>query len=269
MISSFCMSKMLKHLNITIKDILIKLILHGGYSTSFAWPLACAHETIPIIWGCWPRSCPRFPVSFRRVRYAFTTASYVVAFGDENFRMSPVSIFPKGVATAGYMPSKALAKHRIDLGTRSLDAGPFTMTFARQNQWLGATSFPGPSEGLLFLNFNSLCSEPADAKPAASFPLCDTHPAMAGSVKTLAQRYRKRMPPRIPIIGRGPRELIDLLGYDPVTRTDPGRPAQQIAHILRQLPIVGKSKLPRGAGIGSMRCEKVNIKDSLRKISGV
>ena len=56
----------------------------------------------------------------------------------------------------------------------------------------------------------------ADSKVSLTFPRCDTHPEVAGSIETLTQRYWECMLSRVVMVGRAPFELVNLVGYNPV-----------------------------------------------------
>lgn len=68
-----------------------------------------------------------------------------------------------------------------------------------------------------------------------SFPQVDTHPKRAGKLETLTQRYWEAMLSGCLIIGRAPKELIDLIGYNPVIDVDWYNPGEQIVNILNNI----------------------------------
>ena len=72
----------------------------------------------------------------------------------------------------------------------------------------------------------------ADSKIMVCFPRCDTNPETAVEIETLTQRYWEAMLSRCVIIGRAPKELINIIGYNPVIDVDWNNAEEQITHIL-------------------------------------
>ena len=66
---------------------------------------------------------------------------------------------------------------------------------------------------------------------AVSFPRCDTHKEMAGEIETLTERYWESMLSRCLMLGRAPKELVDIMGYNPVVEVDWTNPEKQLAEI--------------------------------------
>ena len=69
----------------------------------------------------------------------------------------------------------------------------------------------------------------ADAKITINVPRCDVDKETAGGIETLTQRYWECMLSRVIMVGRAPRELIDLIGYNPVIDWD-GKDASPIVN---------------------------------------
>lgn len=66
---------------------------------------------------------------------------------------------------------------------------------------------------------------------AVSFPRYDTHKEMAGEIETLTERYWESMLSRCLVVGRAPKELVDIMGYNPVVEVDWTNPEKQLAEI--------------------------------------
>ena len=64
------------------------------------------------------------------------------------------------------------------------------------------------------------------------YPRCDTQPDKAGDIETLTQRYWEAMLSRIVIVGRAPKELTDLIGYNPVIEIGKDNQQNRIIEIL-------------------------------------
>lgn len=72
-------------------------------------------------------------------------------------------------------------------------------------------------------------------KIVVCFPQCDTHPQRAGNIETLTQRYWECMLSGNLIVGRAPKELIELVGYNPVIDVDWNAPREQLKNILTNI----------------------------------
>lgn len=88
---------------------------------------------------------------------------------------------------------------------------------------------------LAYPTAESLLQHLPDVKVIISFPQCDTHPENAGNLETLTQRYWEAMLSRCLIVGRAPKELIDLIGYNPVVDVDWSAPEEQLTYILNHI----------------------------------
>jgi hypothetical protein len=64
------------------------------------------------------------------------------------------------------------------------------------------------------------------------FPRSITQPEMAQGIETLTQRYWECMLSRILMVGHAPKELTDLVGYNPVIELDMEHDLEQIESIL-------------------------------------
>ena len=75
----------------------------------------------------------------------------------------------------------------------------------------------------------------ADSKITICYPRCDTQPQKAGDIETLTQRYWEAMLSRIVIVGRAPKELIDLIGYNPVIEIGKENQTERIIDIINHI----------------------------------
>ncbi len=74
-----------------------------------------------------------------------------------------------------------------------------------------------------------------NAKVTIALPRSITQPELAGDVETLTQRYWESMLTRMVMVGHAPKELIDLVGYNPVVELDWNHPSEQIQDILTHI----------------------------------
>ena len=66
-------------------------------------------------------------------------------------------------------------------------------------------------------------------------PRCDVDKKTAGNIETLTQRYWECMLSRIVMVGRAPKELINLIGYNPVIDWDGNDASPLVSDILENI----------------------------------
>lgn len=212
-----------------------KLIVPGGgYPDSYAFPFGYCHEIIPVLWDTWPKYHERIIKSFvrHRVKLAFFTQRQVSLLISKRLPNVKCIWLPEGINPSGYKRGKLLQDRTIDL----LELGRLMDKFHSAVSRGGYIhKYKNPSEGLLFNTFDELCNGLADAKITACFPRCDTHPNEAGGIETLTQRYWECMLSRTVIIGHCPKELLDLLGYNPVVEVNWENPCEQLHQMLADI----------------------------------
>ena len=72
----------------------------------------------------------------------------------------------------------------------------------------------------------------ADAKVTLALPRCDVDPVGTEGLETLTQRFWEGMLSRSVLVGRAPKELIELIGYNPVIDLDRNNAETQIKNII-------------------------------------
>ena len=86
----------------------------------------------------------------------------------------------------------------------------------------------------------------SDSKLVISLPRLITFPEAAEGIETLTQRYWENMLSRNVMIGHAPKELVDLIGYNPVIDIDYARLPEQIRHIKENIseyqPLVDRNR---------------------------
>lgn len=197
------------------------------------FPYYATHEIIPFIWDCWPRYYDKMERWIRRhkVRTAiFTSREEMEAMHK---RLPGVKMFhcPEAVDTSLYYKGRDLHERSIDL-----------LEFGRSNEKvLGTNSIDGirhvctRQNGQFIYTNDELFHAMADAKTTICLPCSITHPNVAEGVETMTQRYWEAMLSRMVIIGHCPKELEDILGYNPVIEIDTAHPAEQIRSIIKDI----------------------------------
>lgn len=200
-------------------------------SISFdTFPDYARYEIIPMIWDCWPmyfeKTCQWFIK--HNVRTAIFTSSQTADRMKERFPEMNILSITEGIDTSKYKEGKNLNERSIDL-----------LEFGRRNKIVFDVSLPQNYTHLyskngehLFKTEQDLVNGLADSKITVCYPRCDTQPERAGDIETSTQRYWEAMLSRIVIVGRAPKELINLIGYNPVIEIEREQQTEKIVEIL-------------------------------------
>ena len=197
------------------------------------YPDYIKYEIIPLVWDCWPKyfefTCHWFIKN--RVQTAIFTSSQNAELMKQVFPHLNILFITEGIDTELYDKGKELIDRKIDL-----------LEYGRRNNKVFKVELPPKINHLyskkgerLFSTNLELFQALADTRITINFPRCDTQPSIAGNIETLTQRYWESMLSRIVIIGRAPKELIDLIGYNPVIEVDSSTPTEQILDILHHI----------------------------------
>ncbi len=191
------------------------------------------YEIIPMIWDCWPmyfeKTCQWFIK--HNVRTAIFTSSQTADRMKERFPEMKILAITEGIDTSKYIEGKNLNERSIDL-----------LEFGRKNKIVFDVNLPKNYTHLyskngehLFKTEQDLVNGLADSKITVCYPRCDTQPQKAGDIETLTQRYWEAMLSRIVIVGRAPKELIDLIGYNPVIEIGKENQKERIIDIINHI----------------------------------
>ena len=193
---------------------------------------ACC-EVIPMVWDCWPRYFEKMCAWLERheVRTAIFTSSQTAERVRERFPKMNVMYCPEAVDVKKYQGGELLADRSIDL-----------LEFGRSNG--NVLKKPLPKEvrhvctkvgDTYIYNNEELYAALGDAKVTIALPRSMTQPEVAGDIETLTQRYWENMLSRIVMVGHAPRELVDLIGYNPVIEMDMKHASEQIVDVLTHI----------------------------------
>ena len=228
-------------------------------SLSFdAFPDYARYEIIPFIWDCWPCYFDKICSWFKKhdVRTAIFTSSQVATLMQEKFPPMNIMYCPEGIDVQRYMAGKSLVGRGVDL-----------LEFGRSNKRVLKIAFPDSLNHVCtrrngaFLYTNEQLPELfGNSKVALALPRSMTQPDVAGNIETLTQRYWENMLSRIVMIGHAPKELVELVGYNPVIELDMENPNEQILDVVRHIDryqeLVDKNRevaLERGGWVQRMR----------------
>lgn len=174
------------------------------------------YEVIPFIWDCWPRNYDRMERWFKKhgIKTAFFTSS--IEMSDMLKRVPSLNAMycPEAVDTSLYSAGKDLKDRIVDL-----------LEFGRPNDKIV------PHELLKSKHINHITTKVNDkyiytdeqlrevmgnSKIVIALTRLITFPEAAEGIEKLTQRYWENMLSRNVMIGHAPKELVDLIGYNPV-----------------------------------------------------
>ena len=189
------------------------------YSIYFdTWHSVMTHEVIPFIWDCWEEFDDKLCSWIERHRIKSCIFTSGISASRIQARLPHLNILTitEGIDIDRYNAGKELKEREIDL-----------YCFGRQPQYVHDTDF-----GRLNVAFNGTDKDfnerIVNAKVTIAVPRCDVEPTCH---ETLTQRYWECMLSRMVMIGRAPKELTDLIGYNPVIDIAPTNLQEQIKNI--------------------------------------
>lgn len=191
----------------------------SGYSIRFdTFPDYARYEIIPVIWDCWPVNVPEVEKFFRKhdVKTAIFTSSQTADIFKGKFPQLNILTITEGVNTDLYYKGKNLIDRSIDV----LEVGRAWVEFFKTPLLDGINHIKTGNMSRAFKTDEEFRQGLADAKVTVNVPRCDVDKATAGNIETLTQRYWECMLSRVVMVGRAPKELIDLIGYNPVVEWD-------------------------------------------------
>lgn len=224
----------------------------GGHLLKAVVPYMFQGEIIPMLWDCWPSTWNRLERDLKLIkcRLCFVTASDVVR---EFSRRLPYVHFvhvPEGVDVHDYTEGKQLKERGIDvyeLGAKNeyFHKKLLDEEFGKSYKWVYSQHKPPKGLDSVYDKWETFTSVLADTKIIISFPRCMRNSEKYGCVATLTMRYWEAMLSRCIIVGHGPKELIDIIGYNPVVEADFVNPCKQIKYLLSHIeeyqPLVDKN----------------------------
>lgn len=201
-------------------------------SISFDTFLDYAHyEIIPFVWDCWPRYFEKMCrwMEKHQVKTAIFTSSQTAERIKLRFPEINVMYCPEAVDTSLYHAGKLLKDRQIDL----LEYGRNSNVKVNMDGRLNYVCTKVGEKSIL--TDEQLYTAMGDAKVTIALPRSMTQPEAAGDIETLTQRYWETMLSRIVIVGHAPKELTELIGYNPVIELDREHPNEQIMDVLSHI----------------------------------
>ncbi len=172
-----------------------------------AFPDYMNYEIIPFVWDCWPRHDDKVIKWLKKCKVK--ACVFTCQEAAERIRKSlpniNILVVTEGINTEKYEEGALLKDRTLEV-----------FYFGR------APKAVCGKEVLKDLSFKwggtdeEFYERIKNAKVTNAFPQCDVKPTETGGQETLTQRYWECMLSRIVMIGRAPKELTDLIGYNPV-----------------------------------------------------
>lgn len=211
------------------------LICVGSRAESVGWPWWYRYELIPIAWDVWPADLDALMKFVGRigVKTLFCTSSQTAERMREQMPGVRAVWLPEGVDVEAYPKGGPLVSRPIDIieyGRRMKPVHDSIVSYAFSHPIRHVYRKDEPLKP-----FHALVKDIRDSKISICYPQCDTSPDRAGNIETLTQRYWEGMLSGTLIVGRAPKELIELCGYNPVVVIDKDNPAADMERILMHI----------------------------------
>lgn len=210
-----------------------KLVVCGWHRIESAtWPWNYFWEVVPMMWDLWPCNYKYFVryLKLNRVRLAFITSTVNVARLRQDLPNVRFVWIPEAVEISAYPRGPILKNRRIDV-----------LSYGRQNEKLHEILAEAAGRGDIKyqrgagFELESLIRDLHSSRITITYPRSYTNPEIAGNVETLTIRYWEAMLTGVVMVGKAPKELVDVCGYDPVVPMDEANCMSVIMHILKNI----------------------------------
>lgn len=234
-------------------------------SLSFdTFPDYARYEIIPFVWDCWPCYFEKMCrwMEKHQVRTAIFTSSQTAELMRQRFPELNILHCPEAVDTSNYYEGKLLKERDIDL----LEFGRESNLNVTENRRIRYVCTK--VNGKFIYTNEQLYDAMGDAKITIALPRSITDPEITQGIETLTQRYWECMLSRMVMVGHVPKELTDLIGYNPVIELDREHPNEQImdilAHIEDYQPLVDRNR-ETALRLGDWTLRMQQVMDRLRE----
>jgi len=193
----------------------------------YAW-----YEIIPLVWDCWPLFFQDMCdwMKSHRVRTAIFTSSQTADLMRCQFPEMNVLTITEGVDTGLFNAGKPLIERSIDL----VESGRPNENIISliEDKVICEHTLANGKRRFSASKYQELLG---NVKMTIALPRCMTQPQIAGDIETLTQRYWECMLSRVVMVGHAPKELTELIGYNPVIELDIEHAQEQILDILSHI----------------------------------
>lgn len=187
------------------------------------FPYYATHEIIPMFWDCWPQffeKTAQWIIKHNVKAAIFTCKESAIQMKK---RVPEINVFhcPEGVDSKRYSSKGKLKDKDIDL----LEFGRPLFKYVKMDERL----FNNFCSKIKHVRTGAMEKRPtdeelygmmSDAKVTICYPHYITEPEWCDGLETLTQRYWECMLSGMLIVGHAPKELIDMIGYNPCIEVD-------------------------------------------------
>lgn len=225
-----------------VKDKALLVTSRGENLFSSVFPYY-RYEIIPMLWDVWPEYWETLYADLRllQCKIVFVTVRQMAEKLSADLGIKAYWI-PEGIDLNDYQLGKDLSQRNIDiyeLGRQKREYNAVIENILQTGRVKSLVRNKYAADGslleLAYPTAEGLLQHLPKIKIIVCFPKCDTHPENANNLETLTQRYWEAMLSRCLIVGRAPKELTDLIGYNPVVDVDWSNPEEQLACILNHI----------------------------------
>lgn len=238
-----CVHFLFKFKPLKRKDNLI-VAANGNSLKDALFPYYFRYNIVPMLWDCWPSYWSRMTADFKLfdIQNVFVTSRQVADKINKETNVRAIWI-PEGINASLYKKGNNLRSREIDIiemGRRMSQYHQILVEMLKKGKINKLINSNIHADGTLndkhvFYTNEELRGLMSNSKIMICFPQCDTNPLRAGDIETLTQRYWEAMLSRCLIIGRAPKELLDVVGYNPVVNVDWNNPEVQLVDILNNI----------------------------------
>ena len=196
------------------------------------FPDYALYEVIPFFWDVWPENFEKTFAWLKKhnTKTAIFTSSQVAEMVKTKFPVMNVLSVTEGIDVETYSEGKRLKDREIDF----LEYGR-NIDRAVKYSLEGLNVVRGQRDGKNLLTSKQLLASLQNAKIVVAYTKKWTDPEQAGDIDTLTQRYWECMLSGCILIGHAPKELVDLIGYNPVIEVDRENPDEQLMNVLANI----------------------------------
>ena len=167
------------------------------------------------------------------IDYVFVSSSQAAERLNRLLGQSKFYWIPEGINPSEYK-YVSFEKKDIDvlaLGRRYDDYHHAIVSFMEKNHYVYL--YEKEKGNIIFPTRDEFIDGLARTKISICVPSNITHPDRAGDIETMTIRYLQSMISKCLIVGRAPKEMIELFGYNPVIEIDETRLSEQLNDILK------------------------------------
>ena len=199
-------------------------------------------RVVPMLWDVWPETWDRLykEIKLLGCQKVMVTVNSMAEKLHRDLGIETLWV-PEGINVNDYLPGDKLSQRHIqvyELGRQHPKYHSIIMEQCKNGvikEYIGNTINKDGSTHYAFATAKDLIDTLHKIQIIISFPRTDTNPNMAGGLETLTQRYWEAILSKCLIVGRAPKELIDLIGYNPVVDVDWKNPKEQIENIINNI----------------------------------